>query len=186
MTETHKLHIDQRWTLFLDRDGVINIEKASGYIENISELVLYDGVINTISVLSKMFKYIFIVTNQKGVAKGLYTTKEVDEIHNYICSEVEKSSGHIEKCYYSIDMENNAPMRKPNTGMALLAKEEYPDIDFDKSIMVGNNISDMLFGKQLNMKTILVENTITYDSLYATLIDTHCASLNTIPSLLIV
>ena len=65
----------------------------------------------------------------------------------------------IDEIYYAPDLESDAHHRKPNTGMGLQAKQDFPSIDFSKSVMVGNNFSDMDFGKRLGMKTVFVETT---------------------------
>ena len=71
-------------------------------------------------------------------------------------SAVEAAGGHIDKIYYCIALDDNDPCRKPNTGMALQAKKEYPEIDFRKSLMVGNTIGDMQFGKSSGMYTVFI------------------------------
>ena len=67
--------------------------------------------------------------------------------------------GRIDAIYYCTSVDNQHPMRKPNPGMAFLAKRHYPDIDFGKSVMVGNNLSDMKFGRNAGMHTVFVKTT---------------------------
>ncbi len=64
--------------------------------------------------------------------------------------EFEDAGGRIDKIYYSIDFEIDHHNRKPNPGMGLQAKKDFPEIDFAKSIMIGNTLSDMKFGRNLN------------------------------------
>jgi HAD superfamily hydrolase (TIGR01662 family) len=80
----------------------------------------------------------------------------LNEIHDKMLAEVNVVSGMVEKIYYCIDVDQSSVCRKPNIGMGLKAKIEFPEIDFSKSVMVGDSISDMLFGKNLGMKTIFV------------------------------
>lgn len=151
--------IDASWTLFLDRDGVINIEKEKDYIRNVSEFEFYPDVVENFHQLNKIFSLIVVVTNQRGIGKGLMTVKDLHDIHSYLQSEIQKHGGHIDQFYFAPDIESDAINRKPNIGMGLQAKKEFPKIDFAKSIMIGNNISDMEFGKNLGMKTVYLNTT---------------------------
>lgn len=152
-------NIDSSWCLFLDRDGVINTRKMGGYIQTVEEFEFLDGAAAAIAELSAVFKYIFVVTNQQGIGKGLMTESDLSDIHRYMEQQVNTNGGKITKCYYApgLNAENNL-LRKPNTGMGLLAKEEYPDVDFSKSIMVGDSDTDIQFGTKLGMKTVRIIN----------------------------
>ncbi len=141
--------IDNTWTLFLDRDGVINEEKHEDYIRKWAEFKFYEGVKEALAIFNKKFGRIFIVTNQRGVGKGLTKTEDLDIIHKNMVEEIIEAGGRIDKLYFAIDLENDSPNRKPNPGMGLQAKLDFPDIDFSKSIMIGNTISDMKFGRNL-------------------------------------
>ncbi|PWT77273.1 MAG: phosphatase [Bacteroidetes bacterium] len=151
--------IDKDWTLFLDRDGIINVEKEDGYILHWGEFEFYQGVEEAVSVFSKLFNVIVMATNQRGVGKGLMTVDDLNDIHLKMLQQLEKSGGRIDQIYCCISLDDNDPMRKPNPGMAFEAKKDFPAIDFSKSIMVGNNISDMEFGRNAGMKTIFVRTT---------------------------
>ena len=141
--------IDKSWALFLDRDGVINDEKHLDYINSWEEFKIYDGVLEAIRIFSEKFGRIFIVTNQKGVAKGITKKEDLELIHNNLLQLIIKAKGHIDKIYYCPDMESNR--RKPNPGMGLDAKRDFPDISFSKSIMIGNTLSDMQFGRNIGV-----------------------------------
>lgn len=151
--------IDSDWTLFLDRDGVINHEKHMDYIHSWDEFVFYDGVKEAITIFAKKFKYIFIVTNQKGVGKGLTKAEDLAVIHQNMTDEIVKAGGRIDKIYYCADLEESSPNRKPNPGMGLQAKKDFTDIDLSKALMVGNTISDMEFGRNLGIKTVFLPTT---------------------------
>lgn len=151
--------IDTNWTLFLDRDGVINYEKKDDYIRNKEEFRFYEGVPEAVANCSRLFGKIFIVTNQRGIGKGLMTENDLVEIHQYMCQEIASVGGKIDHIYYCTAINNNDPNRKPNPGMAFQAKKDFPSIDFSKSIMVGNKPSDMLFGRNAGMYTVYVSTT---------------------------
>jgi len=143
--------IDKSWTLFLDRDGVINNEKHLEYVNTWDDFTLYPGVLEAIKTFSKKFGRIFIVTNQRGVAKGLTRLEDLELIHKNLLQSIEQAEGKIDKIYFSTDMENTSVNRKPNTGMGLQAKKDFPEVDFSKSIMIGNTLSDMEFGRNLGV-----------------------------------
>jgi D-glycero-D-manno-heptose 1,7-bisphosphate phosphatase len=142
-------NINPSWTLFIDRDGVINDEKYLEYIHTWDEFKFYDGVKEALEIFNKKFGTIIMVTNQRGVAKGLTKLKDLELIHKNMLQEIEDSGGRIDKIYFCPDMES--PNRKPNPGMGLQALKDFPKIDLSKSIMIGNTLSDMKFGRNLNV-----------------------------------
>lgn len=151
--------IDKSWTLFLDRDGVINEEKENDYILNWNEFKFYSGVKEALAIFDKMFGKIVMVTNQRGVGKGLMTEDDLRNIHHNMRNEVANALGRIDKIYFCSSMDNDCFERKPQPGMAHLAKTDYPEIDFGKSIMIGNKLSDMKFGRNAGILTIYLATT---------------------------
>lgn len=143
--------IDKSWTLFLDRDGVINDEKHLEYVNTWDEFTLYPGVLEAIKIFSQKFGRIFIVTNQRGVAKGLTKLEDLELIHKNLLQSIGEAEGKIDKIYFCADMEDTSLNRKPNTGMGLQAKKDFPEVEFSKSIMIGNTLSDMQFGRNLGV-----------------------------------
>lgn len=150
--------VNNEWTLFLDRDGVINHDK-SPYTLNADEFEFYDGVVESIAKFSRIFKYILVATNQRGVGKRLMTEDDLRGIHEKMRTGIVEGGGRLDNIYYCTSMDNNHPDRKPNPGMALRAMKDYPSIKPAQSIMVGNNISDMEFGRSAGMHTILLSTT---------------------------
>lgn len=182
-----KIPIDQintNWTLFLDRDGVINHEKHQDYIHTWAEFVFYDGVKEAIQTFAQHFGKIVIVTNQKGVGKGLTKLEDLNEIHKNMIEAIESEGGRIDKVYFCPDLDENSPNRKPNAGMAYMAKEDFPSIDFNKSIMIGNTLSDMEFGRNIGTFTVFLPTTRPEVSFEDARIDLVTASLLTFSQLL--
>ena len=172
------LQIAKDWTLFLDRDGVINEELHEAYVNHLHEFVFYPNAAEAISILSPLFFKTIVVTNQKGVGRGLTQVAELDRIHQHMVSEVEKAGGNIHKIYYCPDLENDSPNRKPNPGMAFQASAHFPEIDLGKSIMIGNNASDMHFGRNAGIGcNILLTTTKPLNAVDQSLYDFHFASL---------
>lgn len=150
--------IDKTWTLFLDRDGVINHRKIGGYILSTEEFQFLPNVPEAIATLNKFFHRTIVVTNQQGIGKGLMTERNLFEIHSYMMDEIFKVGGKIDKCYFAPNLKGaQDDMRKPNVAMGELAKMEFPEIDFKHSVMVGDTDSDILFGKNLGMKTVRIK-----------------------------
>ena len=152
-------NIDKTWTLFLDRDGVINHEKPLDYIHNWDEFVFYEGVLDAIKIFSGIFNRIVVVTNQKGVGKGLTLLSDLEIIHENMKAQIKAAGGHIDEVYFCPDLDEQSPYRKPNPGMGLKAKAQFPEIDFKKSIMIGNTLGDMEFGRNLGILTVFLSTT---------------------------
>lgn len=153
------MNIDATWTLFLDRDGVINKEIRDGYVLNWEMFRFEEGVLAALPLLAGKFGHIVMVTNQRCIGKGLLTEEGLRDIHTRMLEAVTAQGGRIDKIYFCPDLDNNSPCRKPNEGMALQAKTDFPDIDFSKSVMVGNTLSDMKFGKDKGMTTVFIPST---------------------------
>jgi D-glycero-D-manno-heptose 1,7-bisphosphate phosphatase len=151
--------IDKSWTLFLDRDGVINHEKHLDYIHTWDEFIFYDGVKEALSIFAATFNRIIVVTNQRGIGKGVTKLEDLQTIHKNMKLSIEATNGRIDNIYFCPDMDDNSPNRKPNAGMGYMAKNDFPEIDFSKSIMIGNTISDMAFGRNIGAYTIFLPTT---------------------------
>ena len=106
--------IDKTWTLFLDRDGVLNHDKVGSYIFNTSEFRFYDGVPAALAICNRVFGDIIIVTNQRGVGKGLMSELDLMQIHNKMLQDTEATGGRIDGIYYATSLDNDHPERKPH------------------------------------------------------------------------
>ena len=151
--------IDNSWTLFLDRDGVINFERNNDYVKAWEEFKFYDESLKALSLLAQKFSTIVIATNQKGVGKGIMTEAALTTIHQNMVVDINKVGGRIDHIFYCTDIDNDSLNRKPQPGMALQAKEKFPIIDFTKTIMVGNRTSDMEFGRNAGLHTVFLATT---------------------------
>ena len=143
-------------TLFLDRDGVINRLRPDDYVKNWEEFEFMPGMLDRLARWSGRFRRILVVTNQRGVGKGLMTRQALDEIHRRMLQTIAAHGGRIDKIYCCTGLSENDPCRKPNIGMALQAQKEFPEIDFASALMVGDTSSDLLFGRNAGMHTVLI------------------------------
>ena len=166
--------INDDWTLFLDRDGVINVRIIDGYVTKTEEFEFLPNVIEAFKIFKNKFKRIIVVTNQQGVGKGVMTIEDVISVHNYMNQQIENQGGKIDKIYFCPQLKSvKDNYRKPSPKMAFFAKDDFPEIDLSKSIMVGDMNSDVEFGKNAGMKTVFIgDNELKvnpdsrYDSLY--------------------
>ena len=166
-------YISDDWTLFLDRDGVINRRIVNGYVTSWEEFEFLPGVLDALQILAQRFRYIIIVTNQQGVGKGMMTMEQVDAIHDQMCAEIEAYGGRIDGILVCPQLASEPDnYRKPDPSMAYTAQEIYPEIDLGKCIMVGDGATDIEFGRNAGTKTIFIgdENPDADDS-YSSLID---------------
>ena len=144
-------------TLFLDRDGVINHRPINEYVRTWDQFEFLPGVLDAIRVLSYHFSRIIIVTNQQGIGKNLMTDGDLKIIHQKMLDEIHANRGRINAIYYCPDIASKPETcRKPGLTMAKWAQQEFPEIDFKKSIMVGDTKPDMQFGRNAGMTTIYV------------------------------
>ncbi len=149
--------IDNSWTLFLDRDGVLNRKIDHDYVRNWEQFEFLPGVEEALAICAEKFGRIIIVTNQRGVGRGLMSETDLHEIHMRLMDAVEAAGGRIDAIFYCPDIsDEGSTHRKPRPGMAFDAKELFTEIDFNKSVIVGDSGSDMEFGKNLGMKTVLI------------------------------
>ena len=152
-----QLIIDPSWTLFLDRDGTINRRLIDDYVKNIGEFEFLPNALEGIFELSPLFDTVVIVTNQQCIGREIITHEELAVVHNHMMDGIKSAHGRIDQIFYCPELAVFEPVcRKPNPGMAIQAQEEFPNIDFEKSIMVGDTLSDMQFGQRLGMTTVLV------------------------------
>lgn len=168
-----KFEIDASWTLFLDRDGVINQRILGDYVKSPETFKLLEGVGEAIARANQLFGHVVVVTNQQGIGKGLMTTCNLNDVHRYCTELLSGFQAHIDAYYHAPALSSeSSELRKPKTGMAYLAKKDFPSIDFSKSIMVGDSHSDIEFGKNLGMKTVFISQSETHQDA-----DLTCASL---------
>jgi len=173
------LNISEGWSLFLDRDGVINARLVDDYVKKWDDFRFIDGVLDAMKVFNSVFQSIVVVSNQQGVGKGLMKIEDVVEIHKKMVSKISESSGRIDKVYFCPELKRNHPFcRKPSVGMALMAKHDFPAIHFKKSIIAGDSLSDMQFGKRLKMTTVLISEDNHIARKYPGLVDCCFGTLN--------
>jgi len=152
-----KLIIGEGWSLFLDRDGVINQRIPDDYVKHPDEFEFIPGVIDALGIFTELFNPIIIITNQQGIGRGLMTNAQLNQVHDIMLQKVSESGGRIDAVFYSPDLKNTRSFtRKPAIGLGLKARRQFHSINFKNSIMAGDTYSDILFGHRLGMITVLI------------------------------
>ncbi len=151
------IKINPDWTLFLDRDGVINRRLPDDYVKRWSEFEFMPGAPEAIAMLSTLFGRIFVVTNQQGIGKGLMSTEDLQAIHQQMAQEIKRAGGRIDGIYFCPHLHTDGcNCRKPRPGMAWQALADFPAIDFSHAIMVGDTPGDIEFGHNVGMRAAFV------------------------------
>ncbi len=151
------MKFDKSWTLFLDRDGVINSRLVDDYVKSWTEFEFEAGALEAIVQFSAIFGRIFVVTNQQGIAKGFMTEQDLQVVHRQMVTAIERVGGRMDAVYFCPHWaKDNCGCRKPRTGMALQAKADFQEVDFARSVMVGDSPSDIEMGYLLGMKTVFI------------------------------
>ena len=151
--------IDQTWTLFLDRDGVINRRPPNDYVKCWEDFDFLPGVLESLKIFNKLFNRIIIVTNQQGIGKNLMSKADLALIHKKMIDKIVYNGGRIDKVFFCPDLTKKSDnCRKPGIMMAMKAKTLFPEIIFEKSIMAGDTESDLQFGKKAGMKTVFINS----------------------------
>ena len=135
--------------LILDRDGVINEKLPNSYVKSAKDFSFTPGFLENVELLSTRFKRVFVITNQKGVGLGVMSLDDLQEVHTYMQEEIRHHGGRIDKIYYSIATDVLSEERKPNVGMANNLKADYPDVDLNKTLVIGDSATDQLFAKNI-------------------------------------
>ena len=143
--------------LFLDRDGVLNKHIIGDYVRDWSMWEWQPNVLPTLAKLANQYRRIFIVSNQQGVGKGLMTISALEEVHRRMMADIQAAGGRIDGIYTCTELaSSHSPNRKPEIGLALQAQRDFPEVDFHRAVMVGDNITDMLFAQNAQMRAVYI------------------------------
>jgi D-glycero-D-manno-heptose 1,7-bisphosphate phosphatase len=151
-----------RPAIFLDRDGVIN--EDYGYVYKSKDLKWIKGAKESIKRLKDLGYYIFVVTNQSGIARGYYSENDVILLHEYMNNLLKQHGSSIDKFYYCPHHPKatvkkykiNCNCRKPKSGMIRQAISEW-DIDIESSFLIGDSERDIISANNLGIRGYLFE-----------------------------
>jgi D-glycero-D-manno-heptose 1,7-bisphosphate phosphatase len=137
---------------------VINQKLPEGeYVSNWDRFILLPGTAEAIAKLNQAGLRVLVVTNQRGIALGKYTSADVDTIHRNLQQRLALSGAQIDGFYYCPHDKKECDCRKPLPGMFHQAQSEFPDVTAETSAVVGDSLSDIEFGKRLGLRTIFIE-----------------------------
>ena len=145
--------------VFLDRDGVLNEKPSPGeYITSCEELIVLPGVPEAVAALNRSGRKVIVVTNQRGVARGLYTLHDLTQIHEKLTKILAEHGARLDAIYFCPHEEGQCACRKPGTGMFEQAFRDFPGAKPERSIMVGDSLRDIEAGLAARMRTAFVTN----------------------------
>jgi len=144
-------------TVFLDRDGVINKKAREGdYIKSKVELRLIKGAAKAIKLFNEKGYLTLVITNQGGIERGIISWDQFREVMDELNKRLSKKGAHLDGYYVCPDASDNSLFRKPNIGLFKLAKKEFPNINFKRSIIIGDSWRDMKAGKNIGAVTVFI------------------------------
>jgi len=146
--------------LFLDRDGVININH--GYISDIKDFIFIPEIFQLIRDANNLDYLVFVITNQSGIGRGFFTEEDFKSLSSWMLNKLSEKGANIHKIYFSPFHPTNGKgkylkddfSRKPNPGMIIDAAKEF-NLDLEQSLLVGDSISDIIAGNRARIKTNL-------------------------------
>ena len=145
-------------TVFLDRDGVINEKAPEGeYVRRIEDLKLLEGAAAAIARLNRAGVRVVVITNQRGVALGLYSKQDLLVLEAALDRMLSAEGARLDGFYFCPHDEGACDCRKPQPGMFDQAKQDFPEILAAESVMIGDSLSDIEFGRGLGLRTIFIE-----------------------------
>jgi D-glycero-D-manno-heptose 1,7-bisphosphate phosphatase len=147
--------------LFLDRDGVINVDH--GYVSKVENFEFVDGVFEVLKKYQKLGYLLIVVTNQSGIGRGYYSSKDFKIVTSYKLKELKKRGVIIDEVYHCPhDPDSGCGCRKPSPSMLLEAKKKF-DIDMNSSWMIGDKKSDIDAGYNAGVKNTILISPECYD-----------------------
>jgi D-glycero-alpha-D-manno-heptose 1-phosphate guanylyltransferase len=139
-------------TLLLDRDGVINVLRQGDYVKTVGEFEWMPGIKEALKDAAAKFRHIFVVTNQRGVGRGVMTREALDGIHDWMKAEIAAAGGRIDGIYVCTAVSDDDPCRKPNRGLFDAILRDHPDVTPSRTVMVGDSPSDAAFAHNCQIR----------------------------------
>ncbi len=144
--------------VFLDRDGTLNVKPPAGeYVERADDLVLLPGAGEAVRMLNRAGIWTGVVTNQRGVALGRMSVADLDAVHDRLLALLAGDGAALDAIYSCVHAAQECDCRKPRPGMLLRAREEHPGLDFARSAIVGDSLNDIEAGRNVGVRTMLIE-----------------------------
>jgi D-glycero-D-manno-heptose 1,7-bisphosphate phosphatase len=144
--------------VFLDRDGVLNRKMPEGaYVSDWAQFQWLAGADEAIARMNRAGLTVILVTNQRGIALGLYTHAQLEHIHANIQRHLARHGARLDAVYYCPHNHGECHCRKPDIGLFEQAMHQFPQANAQNSIVIGDSLSDIQAGQRLGMKTVFIQ-----------------------------
>jgi D-glycero-D-manno-heptose 1,7-bisphosphate phosphatase len=144
--------------VFLDRDGVLNRKMPEGaYVTDWSQFEWLPGAVEAIVRMNRAGMTLIVVSNQRGVALGLFTGDQLELIHRNMQTHLAQHGAHLDAIYYCPHEIGECQCRKPDLGLFEQARKDFPRAIDQNSVVIGDSLSDIQAGQRLGMKTIFIQ-----------------------------
>jgi D-glycero-D-manno-heptose 1,7-bisphosphate phosphatase len=144
--------------VFLDRDGVLNRKLPEGaYVSDWAQFQWLPGAIEAIARMNRAGLTVIVVSNQRGIALSRLSVEQLEFIHSQMRSDLVRQGARLDAIYYCPHDQGECNCRKPDIGLFEQATRDFPEVDADNSVVIGDSLSDIQAGRRLGMRTIFIE-----------------------------
>jgi len=144
--------------VFLDRDGVLNRKMPEGaYVTDWAQFQWLTGAEEAITRMNRAGLTVILVTNQRGIALGLYTHAQLEHIHANLQRHLARQGARLDAIYYCPHNHGECHCRKPDVGLFEQAMQQFPQANAHNSVVIGDSLSDIRAGQRLGMKTVFIQ-----------------------------
>ena len=144
--------------VFLDRDGVLNRKMPEGaYVSDWAQFQWLPGATEAVARMNRAGLTVILVSNQRGIALGLYTPEQLELIHTNMQNHLARHGARLDAIYYCPHDQGDCRCRKPETGLFEQAWQRFPQANAQNSLVIGDSLSDIQAGHRLGMKTIFID-----------------------------
>jgi D-glycero-D-manno-heptose 1,7-bisphosphate phosphatase len=154
----NQMNASQVRYVFLDRDGVLNRKPPEGaYVTGWPQFQWLPGAEEAIARMNRAGLTVMVVTNQRGIALGLYTAAELERIHGNMQAHLAQHGARLDAIYYCPHDVGECRCRKPDIGLFEEAYRDFPLASPDNSVVIGDSLSDIQAGQRMGMRTIFIQ-----------------------------
>lgn len=140
---------------FLDRDGTLNEKPPPGeYVTSPHQLTLLPGAAAAVRRINAAARPAILVTNQRGVARGLMSESDLTAVHNRLTELLREAGAFLDACYCCVHEKGDCHCRKPSPGLLTRAAGDFPHLDLRNTVMIGDAETDVLAGRAAGTATV--------------------------------
>jgi D-glycero-D-manno-heptose 1,7-bisphosphate phosphatase len=148
-------------TVFLDRDGTINVKAPEGeYITRPEDLVLLPGAADAVRRLNEAGVEVVVVTNQRGIARGLMSEDDYTAVTGVLADRLAEHGARWRAVFHCPHEAGACRCRKPETGLIDRARVEVPGLDVTGAVLIGDSESDVEAGRRAGLRTVLLADPV--------------------------